>query len=67
MPAPISIVGDESYFAVSPEGLEIEIPKELFSVLRDFTEGHKQNGTAVVQFRNGGVAGLETMIKKTYK
>lgn len=56
-----------SYMAVSPEGLRVEIPKELFSVLCDFLQVRKDAGSMVVHFRNGGVAGLEALIKKRYK
>jgi len=55
------------YLVVSPDGNKIEIPKELFVLLWDFSEGNKQTGSAIMQFRNGGVAGLEAVIKKTYK
>lgn len=51
----------------SPEGTEIEIPQELFGVLWDFSCGNRQTGSVVIQFRNGGMAGLEALIKKVYK
>lgn len=56
-----------SYMAISPEGLRVEIPKELFLVLCDFLQIRKDAGSMVVHFRNGGVAGLEALIKKRYK
>jgi hypothetical protein len=56
-----------SYMAVSPEGDGVEIPKELFAVLCDFLQIRKDTGSIVVHFRNGGVAGLEALIKKRYK
>jgi len=52
---------------VAPDGNQIEIPKELFGLLWDFSEGNKQTGAVNMQIRNGGVAGLEAVIKKTYK
>lgn len=55
------------YKVVSPDGNRIEIPKELFGALWDFIEGNKPSGTVTIQFRNGGVAGLEALIKRTYK
>jgi hypothetical protein len=55
------------YLVVAPDGNQIEIPKELFGVLWDFSAGNKPTGSVVIQFRNGGVAGLEAVIKKTYK
>jgi len=56
-----------TYFVVSPDGRQIAIPSELFGLLWDFLEGNKQTGSIIVQFRNGGVAGLESFVKKTYK
>jgi len=67
MTVPIAVDRRDLYVATAPDGAEITIPKELFVVLCDFIEGHKQMGTVIIHFRNGGVAGLETMIKKTYK
>jgi hypothetical protein len=57
----------QQYLVVGPDGNQIEIPKELFGLLWDFSEGNKQTGSVIIQFRNGGVAGLEAVIKKTYK
>lgn len=57
----------QQYLVVSPDGNKIEIPKELFVLLWDFSEGNKPTGSVIMQFRNGGVAGLEAVIKKTYK
>jgi len=57
----------QQYLVVAPDGNQIEIPKELFGLLWDFSEGNKQTGSVIMQFRNGGVAGLEAVIKKTYK
>jgi hypothetical protein len=55
------------YVVVSPDGNRIEIPKELFGALWDFIEGNKPSGSVTIQFRNGGVAGLEALIRRTYK
>jgi hypothetical protein len=52
---------------VSPDGSQISIPRELFGALADFLQGSKSTGALVIQFRNGGIAGLEALIKKTYK
>jgi hypothetical protein len=57
----------QQYLVISPDGSQVEIPKELFVLLWDFSEGTKQTGSVIMQFRNGGVAGLEAVIKKTYK
>ncbi|MBZ5509026.1 MAG: hypothetical protein LAO78_26500 [Acidobacteriia bacterium] len=52
---------------MSPEGVEIEVPSELFLALSDFMVTRKNAGSMIVHFRNGGVAGLETLVKKKYK
>jgi hypothetical protein len=57
----------QGYMVVAPEGDQIEIPKELFKALWDFSQGSKATGSVVIHFRNGGVAGLEAVIKRTYK
>jgi hypothetical protein len=59
--------GESHYRITSPDGTEIKIPKELFGVLWDFLHGEKPSGTVIIQFRNGGVAGLESLTKRTYK
>jgi hypothetical protein len=58
---------DRRCLITSPDGKEIEVPRELFAILSDFMVTRKDAGSMVVQFRNGGVAGLETLIKKKYK
>ena len=57
----------QQYLVVALDGNQIEIPKELFGLLWDFTAGNKPTGSVVIQFRNGGIAGLEAVIKKTYR
>jgi hypothetical protein len=57
----------QKYLAVSPDGIQVEIPKDLFGLLWDFLHSSKPVGSVVIQFRNGGIAGLEAIIKKTYK
>ena len=57
----------QQYKVVAPDGNQVEIPKELFGLLWDFSAGNKPTGSVVIQFRNGGIAGLEAIIKKTYK
>ena len=51
----------------SPDGVRVRIPSELFGALWDFLQGNKETGSVVIQFRNGGVAGIEALIKRTYK
>lgn len=57
----------QQYLVIAPDGNQVEIPKELFGLLWDFTAGNKPTGSVVIQFRNGGIAGLEAVIKKTYR
>lgn len=57
----------QQYLVKSPEGMQIEIPKELYEALREFVQETKAMGSVVIQFRNGGIAGLEALVKKTYK
>jgi hypothetical protein len=58
---------ERQYVVVAPDGSQIEISVELFSALWEFLEGDKQTGSVVIHFRNGGIAGLEAIIKKIYK
>jgi hypothetical protein len=68
MPSVVSIEQNpQRYTVVAPEGDQIEIPKELFKALWDFSQGSKATGSVIIHFRNGGVAGLEAVIKRTYK
>jgi hypothetical protein len=62
-----ALTNNRRYIILSPDGLEIEVPRELYFVLNDFLVTRKEAGSMVVHFRNGGVAGLETLIKKKYK
>lgn len=57
----------QQYLVVAPDGDRIEIPKELFGLLWDFLQGSKQTGSVIMQFRNGGIAGLEAVTRKIYK
>jgi hypothetical protein len=59
--------GNPNYRITSPDGTEITIPKELFAVLWDFLSSHRNSGTVIIQFRNGGVAGLVSLLKRRYK
>jgi len=68
MPSVTSIQdAKHQYLVVAPDGNHIEIPQELFGVLWDFLQGNKATGSVVIQFRHGGIASLEALVKKTYK
>jgi hypothetical protein len=57
----------QPYLVVAPDGDRVEIPRELFLALYDFLLGSKASGSVTIHFRNGGVAGVEALVKKTYK
>jgi hypothetical protein len=57
----------QAYRVIAPDGSQIEISPELFGALWDFLQGNKSTGSVVIHFRNGGIAGLEAIIKKIYK
>ena len=52
--------------AISPDGRQIEIPKELFLALWDFLEGGKAAGSITLQFRDGTLSCLEAVAKKKF-
>jgi len=53
------------YLAVSPTGIHIPIPKELFVALSDFIATRKYPGSVTIQFRSGEIICVESMAKKT--
>lgn len=53
--------------AVSPEGLQLNIPKELFTALTDFMQTRKCPGSIMIQFRGGDIVCVEAIAKKTYR
>ena len=55
------------YVALSPEGVHIPIPKELFIALSDFIATRKYPGSITIQFRSGGIICVEALAKKTYR
>lgn len=67
MASVVSLGSKEPYLVISPEGNQVEIPRELYMALWDFLQGSKCSGSIIIQFRNGGVAGLEASVKRTYK
>jgi hypothetical protein len=68
MPSAISLRQDaQQYLVIAPDGNQIQISRELFSALWEFLQGDKPTGSIVIHFRNGGIAGLEAIVKKVYK
>jgi hypothetical protein len=58
---------EAKYFAVSPKGTHVEIPKELFIALSDFLETRKYPGAINIQFRSGEIICVEAIAKKRYR
>jgi hypothetical protein len=56
-----------TYAAVSPKGVHLSIPKELFIALSDFIQTRKYPGSITIQFRSGEILGMESVAKKTYR
>jgi hypothetical protein len=57
----------DSCVAISPDGRQIQIPKELFLALWDFLEGRKVAGSITLQFRDGTLSSLEAVAKKSFR
>jgi len=55
------------YLALSPKGIHIPIPKELFVALSDFISTRKYPGSITIQFRGGEIICVESVAKKTYR
>ena len=66
-PLKVRVIDAEQYWIVAPDGEQINIPRELFGALGDFVRSDGPTGSITIHFRNGGVAGLEAILKKTYK
>jgi hypothetical protein len=55
------------YVAISPTGVSVTIPKELFVALSDFIKTRKCPGSITIQFRSGEILCVESVAKKTYR
>ena len=55
------------YFAVSPHGIQITIPKELFVAFSDFMQTRKCPGSIAIQFQGGEITCIEALARKTYR
>jgi len=66
-PSAIARESTAKYLAVSPKGIHIPIPKELFVALSDFIATRKYPGSITIQFRAGEIICVESMAKKTYR
>jgi hypothetical protein len=59
--------GTEKPSVVAPDGAKVEIPEEVFAALEEFVLSPRPTGSLTIHFRNGGVVGIEALIKKVYK
>ena len=59
--------GPKQYEAISPKGIHISIPRELFVALSDFMMTRKCPGSITIQFRNGEILCVESLAKKTFR
>lgn len=67
LPGTASADANGKYVAVSPKGINIPIPKELFVALSDFIATRKCPGSITIQFRSGEILCVESVAKKTYR
>jgi len=67
LPGPARLDATGKYVAVSPKGVHIPIPKELFIALSDFIKTRKCPGSITIQFRSGEILCVESVAKKTYR
>lgn len=55
------------YFAVSPNGTQVPITRELFVAFTDFMKTRKCPGSIAIQFRSGEITCVEALARKTYR
>src|SRR5690348_16321782 len=67
VPGKPGTLSEGKYFALSPKGTNVEIPKELFIALSDFLATRKYPGAINIQFRNGEIICVEAVAKKRYR
>lgn len=54
------------YLAVSPDGKQVAVPKELFVAISDFLKTRKCSGSVTIDFDRDRIIGLEAVVKKRY-
>jgi len=67
LPSPPRPDAPRQYEAISPKGIHISIPRELFVALSDFMMTRKCPGSITIQFRNGEILCVEALTKKTFR
>ena len=64
---PSAAPAEGKYVAISPNGNQVQIPKELYIALQDFIKTRKYPGSINIQFRSGDIICVEAVAKKTYR
>jgi hypothetical protein len=54
------------YRLVSPEGRQIALTKEIFDSIEEM-QRRRCTGSVIIDFKGGGIAGVESQTKKVYK
>jgi hypothetical protein len=67
LPAATGTASEGKYFARSPRGTHVEIPRELFIALSDFLATRRYPGAINIQFHSGMIVCIEAVAKKTYR
>ena len=60
-------LSDNGYFAISPNGTQVPITRELFVAFTDFMKTRKCPGSIAIQFRSGEITCVEALARKTYR
>ena len=60
-------LNNNGYFAVSPNGTQVPITRELFVAFNDFMKTRKCPGSIAIQFRGGEITCVEALARKTYR
>lgn len=62
---PTTSITKQDYVMLSPDGFVLVVPKQIFDALAMFmgTNRKHEAGLVEMQFRNGGVAGVEAKVR----
>lgn len=58
---------ESGFYMIAPDGMRIRITRELFVAFSTFIGSGKPSGSITAMFRNGGIAGVESLTKTVYK
>lgn len=65
LPVPMEIT-PAAYRAIGPDGAALPLTKEIFEALQDISR-RKGTGSVIIDFKSGGIAGVEMTVRKVYK